>query len=618
MKYSIATVSLSGTLEQKIKAIASEGYDGLELFENDLTISELSPADIGLMAKDNGLEIIALQPFRDFEGMPEPRRTKNLDRAERKFDLMEQLGTRKLLICSNVSAHAIDDATIAAEDLYCIAEQAAKRGFTVGYEALAWGRFVNDYRQTIDIVRKAKHPNLGVVLDSYHILVKDTPLDAISTLNSDEIALVQVADAPKLDMGAMHLSRHYRSFPGQGSLPVVDFMKAIRSTGYNDYVSQEIFSDEFRSSLTTPTASDGLRSLRWLDHISQPALQTRSQTPKPASSDAVAKIEFIEFASDTQAETELIQLLTNLGFVERFRHKSKSASLYQLGDANIIINRQRASHAYQYYLEHGVGVCAIGLKVKNQNAMMQWAECLNYTRFAANADAGELQIPAVRGPNDTLYYFIEDNKTQHRFYDTDFNPTQINATANSIQGIDHIGQALRSDDLLSATLFYRAFLGFDIEESVDLLDPYGIVYSRVARNKRGNIRIPMNSTHSWGTSSQRFIKLAHGGGIQQIALLSSDVFSSAKSINQKFILNIPSNYYADLSTRCDLDKATIKTMETMNILYDRDENGEFFHFYIKELNGLFFEIVQRIENYQRYGEVNSQVRLIAQMRENNR
>jgi 4-hydroxyphenylpyruvate dioxygenase len=58
-------------------------------------------------------------------------------------------------------------------------------------------------------------------------------------------------------------------------------------------------------------------------------------------------------------------------------------------------------------------------------------------------------------------------------------------------------------------------------------------------------------------------------------------------------------------------------MQKFNILYDKQDEGEFFHFYCKELNGLFMEVVQRKDNYNRFGEVNAQVRLAAQERNRN-
>ncbi len=102
-KRSIATVSLSGALDEKLRAIASAGFEAVEIFENDLLSFGAGPRDIAKLCRDLNLEICAFQPFRDFEGMPEPQRAKAFSRAERKFDLMQELGCDLLMVCSNVS-----------------------------------------------------------------------------------------------------------------------------------------------------------------------------------------------------------------------------------------------------------------------------------------------------------------------------------------------------------------------------------------------------------------------------------------------------------------------------------------------------------------------------------
>ena len=136
---SIATVSLSGTLPEKLEAAAAVGFDGVEILENDLLTFDGSPADVRSIARGLGLDITCFQPFRDFEAMPEPQRSRNLDRAERKFDVMQALGAELLLVCSNLNPAAIDDDARAAADLAVMADNAQRRGLRVGYEALAWG-----------------------------------------------------------------------------------------------------------------------------------------------------------------------------------------------------------------------------------------------------------------------------------------------------------------------------------------------------------------------------------------------------------------------------------------------------------------------------------------------
>ncbi|HWG04610.1 MAG TPA: sugar phosphate isomerase/epimerase family protein [Beijerinckiaceae bacterium] len=242
--WSIATVSMGGTLEAKLAAAARAGFRAVEIFENDLTFFSGKPRDVRRMADDLGLAIVALQPLRDFEAMPEPQRSRNMERARRKFDLMSELGTGLLCVCSNVSEESVDDIGRAADDLGRLADEAHQRGFRIGYEALAWGRHVKDWTKAWSIVETADRANLGIVLDSFHICVLKNPIEPIAALPANKIAIVQVADAPSMLMDPMSLSRHHRCFPGQGEFPIGDYLDAVVRSGYRGPHSHEVFKDQ--------------------------------------------------------------------------------------------------------------------------------------------------------------------------------------------------------------------------------------------------------------------------------------------------------------------------------------------------------------------------------------
>ncbi len=57
--------------------------------------------------------------------MPEPQFARSLERAERKFDLMQAMGARLMLCCSNTSPLAIDDRARRGSRLRTLAERAA-------------------------------------------------------------------------------------------------------------------------------------------------------------------------------------------------------------------------------------------------------------------------------------------------------------------------------------------------------------------------------------------------------------------------------------------------------------------------------------------------------------
>jgi len=270
---SIATVSLSGTLPEKLEAAAAAGFDGVEIFAKDLQDFSGTAADIRRYAASLHLDLLMYQPFRDFEGMPASQFDGNMARAAQAFDAMEALGTDLLLVCSNVQETASDDPERAAADLWQLAEAAGQRGLRIGYEALAWGRHVRHWRQAWDIVQRAGHPALGLILDSFHTLAlaasQDEPvaeaLRGIDTIPAERLFFVQLADAPRMALDVLSWSRHHRNFPGQGELDVAAFCRAVQRTGYRGPLSLEIFNDVFRLTPPLPVARDGLRSLQWIE-----------------------------------------------------------------------------------------------------------------------------------------------------------------------------------------------------------------------------------------------------------------------------------------------------------------------------------------------------------------
>jgi 4-hydroxyphenylpyruvate dioxygenase len=154
---------------------------------------------------------------------------------------------------------------------------------------------------------------------------------------------VQLADAPLIDMDLLYWSRHYRNMPGQGDLPVTDFMRAVAATGYAGPLSLEVFNDQFRGGSPKSVAVDGKRSLvNLMDHVAASGTGQSVPVP-PAMPDRIAVdgVEFIEFAADENEGQELAALLRTMGFAERGRHRNRDVTLFRQGGINIVINTER-------------------------------------------------------------------------------------------------------------------------------------------------------------------------------------------------------------------------------------------------------------------------------------
>jgi 4-hydroxyphenylpyruvate dioxygenase len=300
---SIATVCLSGALEDRLDAAAAAGFDAVEIFENDLIASDCSPADIRRRVADLGLSIDLYQPFRDAEGAPPDRFAAVLRRMRAKLDVMERLGTDTILVCSSVAPDTVDDDALAAEQLRRLAELAAERGMRIAYEALAWGRHVSTWQHSWDIVRRAAHPALGLCLDSFHVLSRTDDYAAIAELPGDRIFFLQLADAPRLHMDVLQWSRHHRLFPLQGGLDLAGFTRAVLAAGYTGPLSLEVFNDVFRQADPRRTAIDARRSLIALQDGIEAAL-----TPAPG----LSGIAFAEIGADGYLISAAAELTTVL------------------------------------------------------------------------------------------------------------------------------------------------------------------------------------------------------------------------------------------------------------------------------------------------------------------
>ena len=611
MKRAIATTTIPGNLGEKLQAAADAGFDGIEIFENDLLYFDRRPAEVKTMCADLGLEIVAWQPFRDFEALPAQMRQRAFDRAERKFDLMGELGTHMMLVCSNVSPHALDDASRAAADLAALAERAARHNITIGYEALAWGRHVRDYPEAWAIVHEADADNLGIVLDTFHMFSRGNSLATLDEIPKEKIALVQLADAPDVAMDLLQLSRHYRCFPGQGDYPITEFMSRLASINYDGTISHEIFSDEFRSGSPRRVARDGMRSMIWLAEQLAPCDTTRVDSTVPLFDG----VEFVEFAVEEAAANWIGELFESLGFRKTHKHRSKFVYLYRQGDINLVVNCEPDSFAHSYHERHGISVCAVALATRRADDLLERSKQFLCAQFENRIAPQELNIPAIRTPDESLLYFVDRSQSDSRFFEVDFEAIgESDHDGHGLQRIDHIARAVAPADFLSSVLFYRAVLGLEPSAPVDLVDPHGMVISRVLVDQGGSVRMPLNTSQAQQSSTQRFLERSGGAGVQHIAFSCRDIFAVAEHVERKHIVHVPQNYYDDLAARWSIDDDVLERLRRTHVLYDEDEHGRYFQLYTRSIHGLFFEVVQR-EGYTGYGESNAAARIAAQQRD---
>ena len=376
----------------------------MEIFEPDLVASPLSPAQLRDRCAELGLSIDLYQPFRDFDAAEPELLAANLRRAERKFDIMAELGTDLILVCSSVSPDALDDDDGIAEQLHTLASRAAERGLRVSYEALAWGRYVNTYERSWDIVRRADHPALGLCVDSFHILSRGSDPAGIRDIPGEKLFFLQLADAPHMDMDVLQWSRHHRLFPGQGAWDLPAFLGHVLTAGYTGPLSLEVFNDVFRQSDPRRSAVDALRSLLALQEATRrPAgrADPAAGVGDRAAADPPAGRVRLHRARRRDDDGRSRSALAALGFAHTGQHRSKPVQLWEQGAARVLLNARPA---------RGVAGRRGGRagrrdrrpdRARPQRAEALLAPVLPRTRGPAEAD-----ISAVAAPDGTEVFFL--------------------------------------------------------------------------------------------------------------------------------------------------------------------------------------------------------------------
>ncbi|KAJ9192842.1 hypothetical protein DTO166G4_6491 [Paecilomyces variotii] len=308
----IATISVGAPdihpLKKKLDVISTNGFSGIELFYDDLhqVAKELqrrdsrTPVDtsqqdnnttdyydikaafqIKNMCEQRGLQIVSLQPFRNYEGLlckdEQARRIKELQHWTK---LATILGNDVFILIPSSflgKDEAAGDKERLVEDLTLAAEIA--HPVRLAYEALAWGTHVNRWEESWDIVQRVNRKNFGICFDTFNIaagvwadpttvsgrsseeadqMLQQSLQRLMSDVDPDRVFCIQLADGERVDPSAAFLhipnqptllgwSRNSRLFPFEedrgGYLPILEIARAVTSgIGFSGWVSMEIFS----------------------------------------------------------------------------------------------------------------------------------------------------------------------------------------------------------------------------------------------------------------------------------------------------------------------------------------------------------------------------------------
>jgi sugar phosphate isomerase/epimerase len=264
------TISFAGPLEAKLKATREAGFSQIMLAARDLVGHADGWQAAVAAVKASGLRVTGFQVLRDFEGLSGHLHEYKIDIAKSMLEMCHALDCGVMLMCSSTSTHATSDTDALVKDLRKLAMLAIPMNIKIAYEALSWGRTINQFPQAWDLVCRADMPNLGLGFDSFHMFATNTPLEDLEMLDPSKIFLVQLADFMWNEIKTVEeritTARHFRVFPGEGvhSEALAALTLKLHELGYRGDYSFEVFNDDYQAMPLESVAKRARQSALWL------------------------------------------------------------------------------------------------------------------------------------------------------------------------------------------------------------------------------------------------------------------------------------------------------------------------------------------------------------------
>jgi 2-keto-myo-inositol isomerase len=151
----------------------------------------------------------------------------------------QQASRAKALDCRTVMSpvdRGRGDLTRAAESLREVGDIARAHGVRLAVEFNSQAEQLNALGPMRELVTRAGHPSVGLLLDTYHLGRTGASPRDVEDVRPEEIAYVQYSDVPRTTTPGQVLDRLP---PGRGTVPFKEFFALIAAKNYGGFLSYE-------------------------------------------------------------------------------------------------------------------------------------------------------------------------------------------------------------------------------------------------------------------------------------------------------------------------------------------------------------------------------------------
>lgn len=237
--------TMPATLEEDLAAAAQAGFEAVEIWSRklDTYLKSHSVEALKELLDQHRLKAASICPY-SLVGFSDNRG--HILSIRDASEIAEAIECPVLLVCPDAPPEGtdLDDAYDAMANVACTyADWAEDHGVRIAIEPLGRHPFVPGPNEAMEILDRADHDALGLMMDTFHYYKSGVSMDDIRRIPVEQLLIVHVNDCE--DRPREELTDQHRLYMGEGVIPVREMLGIVKANGYDGPLSVEIFREAY-------------------------------------------------------------------------------------------------------------------------------------------------------------------------------------------------------------------------------------------------------------------------------------------------------------------------------------------------------------------------------------
>jgi 2-keto-myo-inositol isomerase len=250
---------------EQVDVAAKAGYQAVELWIDELRKymdQGGSLNDLRRRIADLGLSVEGSIGFTPWMVDDEAQRAAGLEQWKRELEMLAHVGCKRAAAPpSGATKTPVTDLAKIAARYRVLLEMGREAGVVPQLEFWGPSKSLSRLAEAAFVAVEAGHPDACLLLDAYQIYRGGSSFESVRLLNGRAVHLLHINDYPA-DPPRERLTDAHRVYPGDGVAPLVPLLRTLRETGFQGFLSLEVFNRDYWRHDALTVARTGLAKTR--------------------------------------------------------------------------------------------------------------------------------------------------------------------------------------------------------------------------------------------------------------------------------------------------------------------------------------------------------------------